>query len=335
MADVTVTLTALTMDGLPAVDPHVTVQIREVAPFQRALNTVRISDFEGDGQFGLKLPDGANPTWSVGPGFSRYVPVGANFFLPLAEPDPKFNFQLTRLPSAWKPKFTPFIALSSPRFDAFKAVVDVSHSVDLKSGPPVGDLAANYDAIDNNAQILAKTALLNLYSVLCEEKDPVGKVAWFSYVRTIVRLDEERFLAEVDKALYTNVLTILTGLHGAFADQGYSTEPPEDQALHTPNIPPQYDFATNLVQMITLKIAYEQGDVQLTVSLLNSVDGPIYLLDCDMDEHLDILAHAVDIAEHVQTGGTNPLLMHEYIVRKSAREAADGVSTVDLGYVLV
>ena len=39
MADVPVTFSALTMDGLPAVDPHVTVQIREVAPFQRALNT--------------------------------------------------------------------------------------------------------------------------------------------------------------------------------------------------------------------------------------------------------------------------------------------------------
>ena len=148
------------------------------------------------------------------------------------------------------------------------------------------------------------------------------------------QIGQERFLAEVDKALYTNVLTILTGLHGAFADQGYSTEPPEDQALHTPNIPPQYDFSTNLVQMITLKIAYEQGDVQLTVSLLNSARGQIYLLDCDMDEHLDILAHAVDIAEHIQNGGTHPYLMHEYIVRKSARQAG-GVSTVDLGYVLV
>ena len=334
MSDITVTLSALTTDGLPAIDPHVTIQVREVAPFQRALNGVTINDFDGDAQFGLALPDGANPTWSVGPSFSRYVPVGANFFFPVAEPKPTFNFQLTRLPSAWKPRFTPYVALSSPRFDAFKAVVNVSHSVDLKSGPPVGDLAADYDAIDNNAQILAKTALLNLYSVMCEEQDPIGKVPWFTYVRTIVRLDQERFLAEVDKALYTNVLTILTGLHGAFADQGYSTEPPEDQALHTPNIPPQYDFSTNLVQMITLKIAYEQGDVQLTVSLLNSARGQIYLLDCDMDEHLDILAHAVDIAEHIQNGGTHPYLMHEYIVRKSARQAG-GVSTVDLGYVLV
>ena len=58
MPNITVTLSALTMDGLPAIDPHVTIQIREVAPFQRALNGVTINDFDGDAQFGLALPDG-------------------------------------------------------------------------------------------------------------------------------------------------------------------------------------------------------------------------------------------------------------------------------------
>jgi len=255
--------------------------------------------------------------------------------LPVAEPDPEFEFPLTRMPSAWKVRFTPLAALASPRFDPFRKIVALSNSVDLKNGPPVGDLAANYDAIDNNAQILAKTALLNLFSVMREEVDPIGGVPWFNYVQKIVRLDQERFLAEVEKALFDNVLTILTGLHGEFADKGYSTEPPSDEALHTPNIPPQYDFRSNLIQMITVKIAYEQGDVQLTVSSLKSEGGTTYLLDCDMDEHLDIAAHAADLAEHLHTGGTNPLLMHEYIVRDSAQKSVTGIADVDLGYLLV
>src|ERR1700690_2632291 len=107
---------------------------------------------------------------------------------------------LARLPNKWTPQFPPLNALPSPRFDPFKNVVAVSKSVDLKNGPPVGDLNSNFDSLANGAQILAKTALLNLFAVLSDEQDPESSpaVPWFSYVRRIVRIDQERFVAGVD-----------------------------------------------------------------------------------------------------------------------------------------
>ena len=56
----------------------------------------------------------------------------------------------------------------------------------------MGDLGKNYDAISGNEQILAKSALLNLFAVLIDEQDPIDLVPWFSYVRKIC-LDQEQF----------------------------------------------------------------------------------------------------------------------------------------------
>jgi hypothetical protein len=225
--------------------------------------------------------------------------------------------------------------LPAPRFAPLRNVLAVSKNVDLKSGPAIGDLTTNYDNIAVESQILAKTALLNLYAVLCDEQDPIDSVAWFSHVRKIVRLDRERFLAEVDPSLFENVQTILDNLQPVYAAQGYSTEPPADMALHKPNIPPQYDAVHNAVQGITIKKAYEQGNVQLTLWFLRVNGNAVHLLDCDMDEHLNILTHSVDIIKHLATGGTNPLLMHEYIVEHSAQKSTTGTADIDLGYRLV
>ena len=177
---------------------------------------------------------------------------------------------MVRLPNKWTPAFTPLDALPSPRFDPFKRILAASKSVDLKNGPPVGDLGQNYDTLTNGAQILAKTALLNLFAVLSDEQDPESSpsVSWFSYVRKIVRIDQERFIAEVDPALYEDVQTILRKLKSTYSAQGYFTESP---ALHTANIPPQYDIEHRLLMpMITVKKIYEQGNVQLTFAALST-----------------------------------------------------------------
>lgn len=110
--------------------------------------------------------------------------------------------------------------------------------------------------------------------------------------------------------------------------------------MHYPNIPARYDCPANLAEpMITVKKRYEQGDVQLTMT---SYKTGVYLVDCDMDEHLNLIGHTVDLLAHAeeelqnpQVDGTEPVLMHEYIVRDSAQQAADGIATVDLGYALV
>ena len=198
----------------------------------------------------------------------------------------------------------------------------------------MGDLNQNYDTLANGAQILAKTALLNLFAVLSDEQDPESSpsVSWFSYVRRIVRIDQERFIAEVDPALFEDVQTILRKLNSTYKAQGYFTE---SAALHTANIPPQYDIEHNLMMpMITVKKKYEQGNVQLTLAALSTPRGVIHLLDCDMDEHANIVEHGFDLIKHLINGGTSPIAMHEYIVEYSA-QLAGGIATVDLGYQLV
>jgi hypothetical protein len=136
----------------------------------------------------------------------------------------------------------------------------------------------------------------------------------------------------VDPALFENVETILGKLKSTYGDQGYFTE---STALHTQNVPPQYHIENNLMRpMITVKKKYEQGNVQLTLSVLSTPGGVVHLLDCDMDEHANIVEHGFDLIKHLINGGTSPIAMHEYIVEDSARQA-QGIASIDLGYQLV
>jgi hypothetical protein len=250
---------------------------------------------------------------------------------------------VVRLPDAWSPSFHALTNLAAPRFDPLRAVVARSNKVDLlATGIDLGDLNVSFDRLAGLPQVLAKAALLNLFSVLIEEVDPVTIVdgpgqpsPWFSYVNRIVRIGQERFIAEVSPTLFENVSTILKSPGLMYKGKQYATEPDGGRSLHSVNIPPQYDVANNLVAMETVKIPYEQGNVQLTVAFLRVNGVAVHLLDCDMDEHLNLLAHGFDVIAHLFNGGTSPITMHEYIERDSAQQAANELATVDVGYQLV
>src|SRR5262249_39795910 len=171
----------------------------------------------------------------------------------------------------------------------------------------------------SDQQILAKMALLNLYAVLSDEKEPIGNTNWFRFVQQIVRIDQERFVAEADPALFDIVETILKNLD-TFKSKGYFTE---SASLHVENIPPRYTLTADL---ITVKVRYEQGNVQFTMSKATTNGRNVVLLDCDMDEHSNIIEHVGDLFTHVFTGGTHPIDMHEYIVHHNPG--------VQLGYTL-
>lgn len=334
MADkISISITAKTMEGLPAVDPEVRITIAEATPPNQEVATVLLKDFAGSATVEMPAPD-TFPTWQVNASFSRFDGGSGFFFQPRGQANPSHEFLVSRLPDKWTPVFTKLADLSSPRFDRFRKVVGVSTDVDLKNGPAVGDLSTRFDSLAGTPQTLAKTALLNLYAVLSDEIDPIAGVPWFSYVRKFVRLDQERFVAEVDAGLFENVQTIVNELSSTFKAQGFFTEPAADLPLHIPNIPTKYHSDANLVQILTVKKDYEQGNVQLTVSFLRGEGGAVHLLDCDMDEHRNIILHSFDIVNHLITGGTSPISMHEYIVRDSAENAANGISTIDLGYRL-
>jgi hypothetical protein len=262
-------------------------------------------------------------------------------YFPTAEPEKEIAWSVLRTPSAWNVRFAPYAGLASPRFDALKTVVAISRSVDLKADPTdVFDLQERYELLDLLPEVLAKTALLNLYAVLTDEPDPISNVPWWTYVKEIVRMDQERFVAIVDETLFDHVRQIVDGLGGPFAGGKYQTEGDLDFPLHYPNIPARYNCPANLSQpMVTVKQRYEQGDVQLTMSAYTTGE---FLLDCDMDEDLNVLMHTKDLIIHAaeeltrpKTAETHPFLMHEYIVRDSAQQAANKIATVDLGYVLV
>jgi hypothetical protein len=334
-----ITIAAKTMEGLDATDPSLTVTITELTGLEQTVSRTVIPDFNGSVTLNIGPPEGF-PTWSVAVAFSLYDAGldSAFVFQPSGQPNITHTFALSRLPNRWRPNFTRLASLAAPRFSPFKTVVAVSDNVDLKVGEIIGDLNSNYDTLASQAAILAKTALLNLFTVLTDEVDPVAlleqpqrSVPWFSYVRRIVRLDQERFLAEVDPALFENVSIILAKLGSTFGAQGYFTESP---SLHLANIPPQYNAEDNLQQIITIKKDFEQGNLQLTVSFLIVNGVAVHLLDADLDEHRNIVLHGFDIIKHIFNGGTSPVDMHEYIVENSAQQEPGGISTVDLGYQL-
>ncbi len=332
-----IALSAKTMEGFDAEDPQATVDIvsSDRGIKQTIVHKV-IPNFTGELVINLDDPD-TFPTWTVTLSLSRFDAGNPFTFMPRGEKNPSHTFNVARIPGKWTPEFTKLAALPAPRFDPFKAVVATSNDVDLKDRTWEGDLNAQYDALTAaEDQVLAKAALLNLFAVLSDEVDPVPEtpVPWFSYVQKIVRIDQERFLAEVDVKLFESVGAIVKGLTTTFKGQGYFTEPPSDQALHIPNIPTMYDTDKNLKQMITVKKDYEQGNLQLTVSFLLVDDRPVHLLDCDMDENRNFLLHGFDLLAHLVDGGTNPIAMHEYIVLDSAQNSG-GTSTIDLGYELV
>lgn len=249
---------------------------------------------------------------------SLYNLVQSSFFIPNGDKNQTVTLQ--RLPDQWTPAFPALATLPAPRFDAFRGVVANSAQVDVKHGPVLGRLDTVYDNLAGNQQILAKMALLNLYAVLNDKSDPINNRPWYRFVQQYVRIDQERFIAEADPALFDLVQNILNNLD-TLGPQGFFTEASPN--LHLENIPDRYHLTQDL---ITVKVRYEQGNVQFTMGKATTNGRNVVLLDCDMDEHANIILHTEDLFIHVFTGGTHPIDMHEYIVHHDPE--------VQLGYAL-
>jgi hypothetical protein len=233
-----------------------------------------------------------------------YQVVQSGFFRPSGDQEQAAT--LVRLPDQWTPEFQPLANLPASRFDFFQKLLAKSPDVDVKHGPQLGNLADAFDSLKGTQQILAKMALLNLYAVLSDETEPIDNTHWIHFVQQIVRIDQERFVAETDPDLFDLVQRILSNL-GNF--KGFFTEASPN--LHLENIPPAYQLTGDL---ITVKVRYEQGNVQFTMGKATKAGQNVVLLDCDMDEHSNLIEHTGDLFTHVFTGGTHPIDMHEYIV---------------------
>jgi hypothetical protein len=261
--------------------------------------------------------------------FSLYRPIKSAFFFPMTNAPQDCRVFAIRDPGKWTPKFVRLDALPSDRFSSFQKVVAKSDEVALKHGSAIGRLQDAYGDLQDlgDQAVLSKTCLLNLYAVLTDEVDPISNKSWFSFVRKFIRLDKERFVAEIDVTLHETVKSVLSELD-RYKDRGFFTE---SASLHYDNIPGDYQIKSDL---ITIKVRYEQGNIQLTTCKAIKGGNDVYLLDCDMDEHSNIIAHTADLFQHIFTGGTHPIDMHEYIVFHSARQN-DGAANIALDYDLV
>jgi len=96
-------------------------------------------------------------------------------------------------------------------------------------------------------------------------------------------------------------------------------------SLHTQLRPKEFTLTAD---MVSLKKVYAEGNVQWTMARVQNEAGTkSTFLDCDMDEHYNVIDHTTDLFKHLFRGGTHPIDIHEYIV--SAQKA------LNLGYGLV
>src|SRR3954447_10285325 len=78
---VEITINAISMEGLRASDPRVTINISEHSPLQRQLFRNAIDHYNGSVQLSVPAPDGF-PVWRVDVAFSKYDAVSGFFFQP-------------------------------------------------------------------------------------------------------------------------------------------------------------------------------------------------------------------------------------------------------------
>jgi len=262
------------------------------------------------------FPQGQNLHCMITP--SLYRLVQSEFFTLTDGEEMNKPALVLRDPDRWQPDFAPWNSLSA-RFTALKSIL-TNKLLKLKHGPDVGVITpASYDGMNSPALLLAKMALLNLFAVLTTQTDPVSNQPWFNLVKQILVIDRERFVAIASSDLYESVDHILNNL-GTFKKQGFF---PGDVSLHYDNIPSEYQVTA---PMISVKRIYRQGNVQFTMAKARNANGDCILLDCDMDEHSNVIEHLADVFTHVFTGGTNPIDIHEYILHYQ--------KGVDLGYSL-
>ena len=303
-------------EGNPAEEPNCDVQFLRLdgVAVARAGNL----QFPPTHRFTLPaFPQGQNLHCVITPSLHR--PVQSRFFTLQDGGEIQDAASLMRDPGQWQPKFTSWRGLAA-QFALLKKSLE-GNPVKLKHGPPdVGVVTpAVYDALGSPALLQAKMALLNLFGVLSTQQDPVSTQPWFNFVKQVLVIDQERFVAIVTSDLYESVDHIANNM-ASFRKQGFF---PGETSLHLGNIPSGF---TLTAPMISVKRVYEQGNVQFTMGKATGPNGACLLLDCDMDENSNLFLHTTDLFQHLFTGGTNPIDIHEYIVHHQ--------KDIDLGYEL-
>ncbi len=226
-----------------------------------------------------------------------------------------------RIPSKWNARFKHWNQLPN-HFRLLKCILEDSPSVRVRGGRSLGRFTgANYDTVTDRKTILAKSCLLNLFAKLTVLEAPTTThEKWFSFVREIVSIGQERFIALVDPRMGRIVRRIKDDI-GNFKD--YKHTPAGN---HHKNMPKTYTVPKS--RMFSIKSREDHGNIQLTLAPATDPQGEnVLLLDADIDENGRLFGHLFDVFKHKFTGGTQPFDIHEYL--------AITHPNVPLGYELV
>lgn len=327
-------LTLQTVEQTPAVDPDIDFSFFRLSD-DRQLRQRRDVDFNGEEEFTLPaFPEVKIWYARISPTRFRHM-MSDNFTVRTRTPESQ-TLTVFRDPRQWRASFLLWDDLSEDVFGFLKRVLGDSDRVQVKNGPFLGRFAEDaYDNVesledvdddDRQKAVLAKSALLNLYFDLTILKEPVTgqEQPWFSFVRKVLIIDQERFVAEVTDDMLRLVRTIRDDL-GSFRDFRRA----EDTEGHHRNFPADYTIPKET--MVSIKSREQKGNVQLTVAPGKDPNGrDVCLLDSDIDENGNWFLHFIDyLNHHFISGGTHPYDIHEYLHFKYRRQHPV------LGYTLV
>ena len=218
-----------------------------------------------------------------------------------------------RRSDSWKPDFVEWDDLDA-LFTPLKKVLERSSNVKVKSGATLGLFTAGaYNSVaDGEVEaktVIAKTALLNLYTKLSTMIEPINKVEpWFSFVREIHVIGRERFIASVEPRMGDLIREVKKNL-SKFKD--YKDTPAQN---HFENFPASLQVQKS--KMFSVKSDEDHANVQLTIAPGKDSNGnEAFYLDADIDENGRLLAHMLDLFKHKISGGTHPHDIHEYLTK--------------------
>jgi hypothetical protein len=308
--------------GNPATDPRVTVRFHETRGGQISENRLAFGP-AGVSFGGLPaFPHSRFMTCWVAP--SRYRARRSDVFGLSAGDELRIDLRFVRKASEWKARFWRWDDLTDS-FEPLKAVLRDSPDLRVHGGEKFSRLTgAAYNGVSRNRSKLAVAAMLNLFAKMSALTAPApASGTWFSYVRRIIEIRRDRFLALVDPHMGDVVQAMKKEI------KEYADYKNADASLHYDNMP-HTEYRVWKTKMFSIKSSESEGNLQLTLARARNrqTGQDVLLLDADIDEKGKLFEHLLEVFGHMLTNrNTHPFDVHEILVASVPR--------LELGYTLV
>ncbi len=209
-----------------------------------------------------------------------------------------------RTPSEWLPSFTPWAKLEK-RFAPLTQRLRASERFMLgRQSAAVKLVEDAWDAVTPTDQTAAKAkmTLLNLYSRLAAHAPPSTNAPWFEHTGTLLLANRERLISTTSATCVQMVRSLSSHPGG-----GYKSAKPDLHRKFFEDLP----GVTDVRGLASVKTEASRANLQLTICEARLDGHDVCLLDTDIDENGELLAHTFDLVRHIFTGGTDPVDIHE------------------------